>query len=149
MRSAGANGSAVPSRLAWGLPGWLVVLSITSLPSQGFERQPGYQREEFLDHLFEPFHQGQRLDKSALGREGFKVRGDVAGRRGEREQQRTELVRGLPQPQRVLRPQGVAHFGDPDGQTGFKGPAHPAERLGVLPAGSQHGDRVEEAFTKG
>jgi putative oxidoreductase len=41
---AGQQRSAAPSRVAWGLPGWLVVIKIISLPSQGFERQPAYQR---------------------------------------------------------------------------------------------------------
>jgi hypothetical protein len=60
-------------------------------------------------------------------------------------QQRAELVSGLPQPRCVLSPQGVAHFGEPDWQIGLEDPAHPAKRLRVIPAGREHGARVEEA----
>src|SRR5205814_739996 len=90
-----------------------------------FERQAGRQPRELLAHCFETFHQGPGLVEPALSRILFEVRRSVAGRRGEREQQRAELVSGLTQPRRVLSPQGLAHFGKPDWQIVFEGPAHP------------------------
>jgi len=41
--------------------------------SQGFERQPTNQREEFLAIAFEPFHQGQRPLQAALSRGLFEA----------------------------------------------------------------------------
>jgi hypothetical protein len=60
-----------------------------------------------------------------------------AGRRGEREQQRRQLVSGLSEPWCILSLQGVAHFGQPDWQIGLEGSTHHAEGFRVLPAGCQ------------